>query len=168
MKKRCLVLALLFVVLFCSACVSLEKQNVMHFKDFGEIFINKLPEDMDDSLKCGDIYINKANAFFGDPNYVLSFTIVFEDANELEMFLESYDLSLAEERHNDNYICYIFQGSEESFEEYTNERIMDGLFFTYEVIIVKKGSPEISCLYAYVWDYWKDEFLISTLNDMWG
>ena len=168
MKRLCLSLIVVLMISSCLACTNFGKQNEMYFEDFEEIFINKLPEETEDPSKCSDMYINKATAVFVDPNYVLSFTLKFENYDEFEKHLGAFDVSLAEKLHIGNYSCYVFQGSTENFEEYTNKQIFDGLSFTYEMITVKENALEINYLYAYVWDYWKDDFLISRLNSVWG
>ena len=168
MKRLCLSLIVVLVISSCLACTNFGKQNEMYFDDFEEVFINKLPEETKDPSLCCDLYINKEKGVLSDPNYVLSFTLKFENYDEFEKHLESFDVSLAENLRIDNHSCYIFQGSIEDFEEYTNEQILDGFFFTYEMITVNEDALEINYLYAHVWDYWKDYFLISKLNSVWG
>ena len=47
---------------------------------------------------------------------------------------------------------------------FTHESIYDEMFYNFEVIITNDESNEISYFNAYVWDYYKDDILVSLLE----
>lgn len=167
MKKLfCIILAIILAGSM-SACEDSIELNGTHFPRFEENFINPLPEECYDLTNCHNMYIEKTEALFGDPNYVISFILRFENLSELETHLQRINITLAEERQLHDKTYYVFQGSQEELDEYTNTKIYDGWYFIYEIIAVDPERLEVEYLYAYFWDYWKkDDLLISKLEEV--
>lgn len=168
MKKLHLLFFVLMTTACLSACANSKEINGTHFVEFETIFINGLPDEVEDIENCHNMYLEKRKSILGDPNYVISFTLKFDNLSAYQNHLQGINTTLAEELQTDGKTYYLFQGSKEELIEYTNLEILDGYFFVYEIIATNKQTREVDYLYAYVWDYWKNEFLISKLDNVFG
>lgn len=149
-----------------SACTSSSELSGTRFVEFETKFINQLPQEVADTNICRDEYVEQLESVLGDPNYVISFTLKFHSLSELQNHLNRIDTASGESLQRNDQIYYIFQGSKEDLLEYTDSRIYDGYFFVYEIIAINTETLEADYLYAYVWDYWKNDFLISKLTEV--
>lgn len=164
-RSLCLLLA---VVLSgsLSACSKTIKINGKQLNDFDTLFVTEMPQEVKDDTICQDMYIQREYAFWGDPNYVIYFTLAFEDNSAFQSHIEKLNTALAKELLIDETSYYIFQGSTDALNEYTDSKIYDGSNFIYEIISIRKDAQEVTYLYAYVWDYWKNDFLVSHLEEI--
>lgn len=162
--KKIVCLLLIVILGSISACSNSIKLNGERLDDFHNLFITEMPQEVEDNALCRDMYLKREYAILGDPNYVVYFTLSFEDHSAFQSHLENINLDLAEKVQIDGDTHYIFQGSKEALIEYTDEEIHDGFNFAYEIVTIKKDTQDVTYLYAYVWDYWPNDFLISKLE----
>ena len=163
MKKFFFLFVVLVSVLLCACSVENDLLQ-SRFAKFDSVFIYDFPSETAHPDNCFDVYVAQNKSLFGDPNYVISFSLKFEDRSALQAHLNKYDTKIADALTVDDMTYYVFQGTADDLEEYANDQVYDGYYFVYEIIAVNEEKPEVSYLYAYVWDYWKNEFLITWLE----
>lgn len=169
MKRFLILFLLLSVIVGATACTSSKHDSGSFPAELTSVFVNEMPEEVkqpSDNYKVHSVYSREYQALLGDLNYVNCFTIKFNDYLAFQEHVEGIDTSLAEKINSSDYTSYVFRGDKDGFLEYTNTEIYDGYFFVYEIISVNENTLEVNYLYAYVWDYDKDEFLISRLEEL--
>lgn len=169
MRRRFSLLTLLLLFsCFLSACSNAVRIDGQSLPEFENLFINEIPEEAYDSRYCSDLYVNKAKSILGDPNYVVSFTLQFDDADLFQNHLVQFPAAKTAALASGNETIYLYQWDEKHYLEYTNSKTLDGYFFTCEIIAVNKETHEIRYLFAYVWDYWHDALLIAELSQLYN
>ena len=165
MRKCCVLIALLGVICCLCACTDSTRIQGEKLPDFDLLFVNSLPQETNSSL-CKELYVNRAKSLFGDPNYVVSFVLQFDDEESFQKHLKQIDTNGEAPLMNEGEEIYPVQWHELDFQEYINDEIYDGYCAVYEIVAVNHDTREVRYLFAYVWDYWKDEHLISVLNEL--
>lgn len=169
MKKFCILFLLLSVIVGTTACTSSKHDSDSFPEELTSVFVTEMPEEvkqLSDNYKVYSVYAKEYQALLGDLNYVNCFTIQFNDSLAFQEHVEGINTDLAEKINSSDYTSYVFRGDKDGFLEYTNTKIYDGYFFVYEIISVNENTLEVNYLYAYVWDYTEDEFLISRLEEL--
>lgn len=164
MRKYSLLTLLLLLSCCLSACSNAVQIQGNTLPEFERLFINKIPEEAYDGHYCSDLYVNKSNAVLGDPNYVVTFTLQFDNQSVFQNHLNNIYTTETAVLTNGNESILLYQWDEQHYIEYTNNETYDGFFFTFEIIAVNEETCEVRYLFAYVWDYWKDDHLLSELS----
>ena len=126
-------------------------------------FNNTLPEKSLVDHYGTNYYYNLSQGILGNPNLVIYVSVQFPDDSGYQSEIDKLNLS-ADSIQDENVSIYFIQGTQQDIDEYTDENIYDGMFYNFEIIITNDESNEISFINAYVWDYYKDDLLVSLLK----
>ena len=165
MRKCCVLIALLCVICCLCACTNSVRVQGEKLPDFDLLFVNSLPQEINNSL-CKDLYVNRGKSLLGDPNYVVSCLLQFDNEESFQKHLKQIDTNGKAPLMNGGEEIYPIQWSEQNYQEYINDEMLDGYCAVYEIVAVNSDTREVRYLFAYVWDYWKGEHLISLLNEL--
>jgi len=110
---------------------------------------------------CRSYIYEYQEAFFGDPNFYIYAELELTDA-AFSAELERLD-TLCENGPEDEGI-YVVQGSKEEFESYSDDEILDGMFYVFEIAKADESAGTIEYLTAYLWDYHPVELVIGFAN----
>lgn len=171
---RKIAIILLLILVCCSGCSS-ENVYITDCSQYGqwsqkteaclsENFFSSLPSSSDVS-QWGRAYLYESTqATLGDLNFVIYVELVFNDDNE---YLDA--ISAIERKFSVSFITqgssyYAIQFSQDNYQEYINDEILDGMFFNFEGIIANENEKVIRYLTARVWDYYPHPLLLEELQ----
>lgn len=172
MKRRfCFLLIILLSFSLLSACSQTHSENISDYFCWNNKtntilrsqFNNTLPEKSLVDQYGTNYYYNLSQSILGDPNLVIYVSVQFPDDSDYQIQIDKLNLP-ADSIHDENISLHFIQGTQQTIAEYTDEKIYDGMFYNFEVIITNDESNEISYINAYVWDYYKDDMLLSLLE----
>lgn len=173
MRKYILIMAatvILFAAGFCMAQMDDISGSVGEFPNGSTIdllnshFSQSLPSQETMNQYGRTYYINSKNSLLGDANVVVYIELEFPDKKSYNAELEKYAKLLSMPVMQDDTAFYLLQFSHQAFEQYTDKRIFDGMFFNFEVISTNENQLKITFLNAHVWDSYRDEVLVDFLR----
>lgn len=169
------IVIILFLMLVCCAGCSSEEAYVTDCSQYGqwskktaacltENFFASLPSISDVSQWGRSYYYESTQATLGDLNFVIFVELAFADDNK---YLDA--ISAIERKFSVSFTAkgssyYAIQFSQENYQEYTNDEILDGMFFNFEGIIANENEKVIRYLTAHVWDYYPHPLLLAELQ----
>lgn len=139
-------------------------QTVNTIRD--DFFCGSLPDKKDVNEFAQSYYYAFSQGVLGDPNFVIYVTLQFPDEHSYEEELNKYILLLSDPVQIDGLTYYPVQCSQKTFEEYTDDQILDGMYYNIEVIVENKDAKTISFINARVWDYYKNQMLVDFLHQI--
>lgn len=176
MRRMIISLIVLSAFLFLYGCTSQRyyeddpsaygswNQTVNKIRD--DSFCGSLPDKQDVSEFVQSYYYVFSQGVFGDPNFVIYVALQFPDENSYEEEINKYALLLSDPIQMDGFTYYPVQCSKKTFEEYTDNQTLDGMYYNFEIIVENKDAKMISFINAHVWDYYKDQMLVDFLNQI--
>lgn len=115
-----------------------------------DFFHNSLPAKRDVDQFAQSYYYVFTQGLLGDPNFVISVALQFPDETSYEEELTKYSLELSDTIVLDGTTYYLVQCTLTEIEEYTDERIYDGMYYSFEIIAGNKEAKTIRFINARV------------------
>ena len=110
---------------------------------------------------CRSYIYEYQEPFFGDANFYIYAKLELTDAAFVAE-LERLGALCGTGTTDDG--VYVVQGSKEEFENYSDDEILDGMFYVIEIAKADKDTGTIEYLTAYLWDYHPEELVLSFVN----
>lgn len=182
MKKKtkavlCVFVAILISMLSLTIEYSINNFDETDLEKYGD-WNNKtktiLTEEFSSLLPYGYIFQSNLRDYYYcfnqglalDPNFVIYATFEFD--NE-ETFASQINIAEQKSKNaltSDNFTYLIVQGSEDDVLAFSDEEILDGYFYNFEIVIVDEENHTISYLVSRVWDYYANPDLSKLLNNV--
>ncbi len=173
----CVFVAILIIILSLTIEYSINNFVETDIEKYGD-WNNKtkaiLTEDFNGLLPYGYIFQNNLKDYYYcfnqglalDPNFVIYATFEFDNEETLASQINIAEQKAKNTLTSDNFTYLIVQGSEDDFLAFSDEEILDGYFYNFEIVIVDEKNHTISYLVSRVWDYYKNSNLSKLLNNV--
>jgi len=127
-------------------------------------FKGTLPDGVTAQEHIQSIYYKFSHALLGDENFVICVELQTPDEAAFEKYLESCT-GKSEAVYSHEELCYyLVQCSNESVADYLDDKLYDGMFYNFEIVLADRNDFTIQTLAAHVWDYYKDDELVDFLQ----
>lgn len=177
MRRIIIAISLVCQILLLQGCITsnqstdlakygLWKESTVRFLQ--ENFSNSLPE-AETVCKYGKSYYYKSTqGVMGDENFIIHVVIRFDEKTRYEEELSKYRNLLSNSVLRNDVIYYTIRHSNEAVLEYTNDEILDGMYYDFEIIAINEKECSMEFINAHVWDYYKNQVLIDFLQQIGG
>lgn len=164
MGKRIIVITLCAItILVICGCSNHTSEDIKEYGGWNaktqEIiesrFHNTLPSDKIVDLYGCKYYYSFTQGMFGDPNIII-ITLQF-DTNK-----EYWDAKYTYENILKNGV--LEDSLTDKISGYLDDTIHDGMFYDFELFIADDNNQQIQIVNAYVWDYYRNDRLVSLLE----
>lgn len=102
----------------------------------------------------------------GDPNFVIFVALQMPDEAAYDAYLENCASKAAPVLSQDGIAFYPVQCTSESVADYLDDKVYDGMFFNFEIVLGSRDDLSIRILAAHVWDYYQNEVLVDFLQNL--
>lgn len=127
-------------------------------------FHRTLPDSSIVSKYGDDFFYKRKNAFLGDLNFLIDIKTSFPDTDSYLATKLRYDELFPSAIQNGDRSFYVVQFSEIDIKNLCDQRVLDGMYYDFEIVVADDASHCIEVLNARIWDNAGDKEMIEHLE----
>lgn len=127
-------------------------------------FHRTLPDSSIVSMYGDDFFYKRKNAFLGDLNFLICIKTSFPDTDSYLAEKLRYDELFPSAIQNGDRSFYAVQFSESDIKNLCDQRVLDGMYYNFEIVVADDASHCIEVLNARIWDNAGDKEMIEHLE----
>lgn len=127
-------------------------------------FHRTLPNSSIVSKYGDDFFYKRTNAFLGDLNFVIYIKTSFPDTDSYLAEKFRYDELFPSAIQNGDRSFYAVQFSEIDINDLYDQKVLDGMYYNFELVVADDASHCIEVVNARIWDNTRDKEMMEHLE----